>query len=48
MSKIVGCSLVRQKDLPFDFDSGACNVFNQPQPKVFLCFDFNEKQKCQM
>ena len=46
MSKIVGCSLTRQQDLPFNFGAGACNVFNQQN--VLLCFDQTEGQQCHM
>ena len=48
MSKIEGCSMIRQEDLPFDFDRGACNVFNQPQPNVLLCFEYTQKQQCHL
>ena len=48
MSKIEGCSLIRQGDLPFDFNTGACNVFNQPQPNVLLCFEYTQKQQCHL
>ena len=48
MSKIEGCSLKRQEDLPFNFYHGACNVFNQPQTKILLCFEYTETQKCHL
>ena len=41
MSKIVGCELQRQGDLPFNHISATCNTFNQDgTEKVFLCFDY--------
>ena len=30
-NKIIGCEIVRQRDLPFDFIMGACNTFQAPQ-----------------
>ena len=45
-SKIVGCKLERQTDLIFDFYYGACNTYNQPEPKVLLCFDSTNSQQC--
>ena len=38
VSKIVGCRLERQADLPFTFEDGACNTFLSPTPIVLLCF----------
>ena len=41
MSKIVGCELQRQGDLPFNHISATCNTFNlYGTEKVFLCFDY--------
>ena len=45
-SKIVGCKLERQTDLNFDFQSGACNTFNQPDQNVLLCFDRDNGSQC--
>ena len=46
VSKVIGCQLVRQKDLRFKFDHGSCNTFIEPTPKVLLCFDEDETQLC--
>ena len=40
VSKIQGCELVQQGDLPFDFYAGSCNTFLEPTPRILLCFDF--------
>ena len=41
MSKIVGCELQRQGDLPFNHISATCNTFNlDGTEKAFLCFDY--------
>lgn len=45
-SKIEGCKLVRQHDLPFHFASGVCNSFLQPIERVLLCFDDNHGSTC--
>ena len=45
-SKVVGCDLVRQTDLAFQFNHGSCNAFNEPVPKVLLCFDEDENRLC--
>ena len=39
-SRIEGCKLVRQQDLPFDLERGSCNTFRQPTEQVLLCFHF--------
>ena len=44
-SKIIGCELVQQADMPFDFDRGFCNTFNE---KALMCFDINNARKCRM
>ena len=47
-SKIVGCELVRQADMPFDFDRGFCNTFDE---KALMCFHLNNSisaRKCRM
>ena len=46
VSKIVGCKMERQTDLNFDFYDGSCNTFNEPNPKVLLCFDQNNEREC--
>ena len=33
----------RQANMPFDLNAGACNVFDQPEQKVLLCFDLDEE-----
>ena len=45
-SKIEGCELVRQFDLPFDFHRGFCETFLQPVEQVLFCFDENSQQAC--
>ena len=44
VSKVIGCNLVRQNDLPFDFEWGACNSFSYPSPKILLCFDSSSQE----
>ena len=47
VSKVVGCRLEKQADLPFSFNDGACNTFLYPTPIVLLCFDsYYGKQAC--
>ena len=46
VSKIVGCQLVPQADMAFDFYIGACQSFNQPTPKILLCFDVYHGTEC--
>jgi len=46
VSKIIGCQLVRQQDMIFEFYKGSCNTFTEPEPKVLLCFDLNRSQTC--
>ena len=48
VSKIVGCEMVRQNDLTFDFTSGSCNSFAQPKPRILLCFDYIHSTECHM
>ena len=44
---MVGCELVRQSNLPFDFTLGACNTFSSPEEKILLCFDVRHgKKRC--
>ena len=45
-SKIEGCTLVRQQDLPFDHYYGSCKTFLQPTERVLLCFDYSQNQVC--
>ena len=42
-SKIVGCKMIRQFDLPFDFSLGSCNTFQVPDEKVLMCFSESSK-----
>ena len=44
--KIIGCELVPQNDLTFDFEGGACNSFIRPEHMVLLCFDFAHAAEC--
>jgi len=47
MSKVEGCKLKRQaEDMDFDFWLGACQVFNDPEPVVLLCFHFSDTKAC--
>ena len=46
VSKIVGCQMLRQSDMIFEFYKGSCNTFTEPEPKVLLCFDLNKSQAC--
>merc|ERR1711953_45603 len=48
-NKIVGCEIVRQRDLPFDFIMGACNTFQLPsetKDSVFMCFGSSGYNQC--
>ena len=40
VSKIQGCELVQQGDLPFDFYAGSCNTFLEPTQRILLCFTY--------
>ena len=46
VSKIIGCKMVRQNDLAFDFNDGSCNSFVQPKPRILLCFDWHHATEC--
>ena len=46
VSKVIGCELVKQKDLDFKFSHGSCNTFIEPNPKVLLCFDEDNDRQC--
>ena len=46
VSKIVGCEMVRQNDMAFDFNQGSCNSFAQPKPRILLCFDVYHTTEC--
>jgi len=46
LSKINGCKMERQPDMPFDFYKGSCNTFSEPTPRVLLCFDFIGDRDC--
>ena len=38
-SKIIGCGLERQEDMPFDLTGGSCGVYNFVDKEiVLLCF----------
>ena len=37
-----------QTNLNFDFDRDACNTFNKTDPKILLCFDFENSSDCHM
>ena len=46
VSKIVGCEMVRQDDMSFDFYVGSCNSFSHPKPLILLCFDYSHPSEC--
>ena len=46
VSKIEGCKLTRQGDLPFDFYLGSCNSFMNPTPQIVLCFAKYAGKEC--
>ena len=47
-AKVVGCEMIRQSDLPFDFDRGSCNTFEVPEEKVLMCFGLKSTKNCHM
>ena len=47
MSKIIGCELIAQADLPFNFNKGACNTFGSSDEKALMCFG-DSGQECHM
>ena len=47
-AKVVGCEMIRQSDLPFDFDRGSCNTFEVPEEKALMCFSKNDLRSCHM
>jgi len=50
VSSLTGCSLTRRAKLPFEFDYGACNVFEElgaiSEAFVMLCFGKSGKTGC--
>ena len=46
-AKIVGCRVIKDHQLPFVFEFGACDTFND---EVLLCFgkDMVDNKKCRM
>ena len=46
VSKIEGCELVLQGDLPFDYWEGSCNTFLEPTPRILLCFGRADSKVC--
>ena len=47
-AKVVGCQMVRQSDLPFDFDRGSCNTFKVPEEEVLMCFSIDSRKSCHL
>ena len=47
-AKVVGCEMIRQSDLPFNFDRGSCNTFQVPEEKVLMCFSEDSRKSCHM
>ena len=46
-SKIIGCKLERQEDLPFKFNGGSCGNYNlSGQDTLLLCFGWIDKRTC--
>ena len=46
-SKIVGCGLQRQGNLPFDFAYGSCGDYTlNGEDLVLLCFSSSDTKKC--
>ena len=48
VSKIIGCQLVAQPDLPFNFYGGSCNTFRPSDEKTLMCFDSTNSKECHM
>ena len=48
ITKIIGCELVAQGDLPFEFLRGSCSTFSVPEEKALMCFDYSNTQECHM
>ena len=48
MSKIIGCELVAQANLAFDFHAGACNTYGSSDEKALMCFDSDSSKECHM
>ena len=46
VSKIIGYNLVRQSDIVIDFSLGSCQSFDEPTPKILLCFDYHKTNDC--
>ena len=53
ISRVEGCRLVRQGDLPFNLKNGACtryDIYNGPgndnDRRVMLCFDRTDGKRC--
>merc|ERR1712136_493569 len=46
LSKIVGCKLIRQADMSFNFRAGSCNTFMHPKPRILLCFGDQSEKQC--
>ena len=40
--------MVKQYDLPFNFDRGSCNTFEMPEEKVLMCFSQDSSKSCHM
>ena len=34
--KLLGCKMLKQSDLPFDFEFGSCNNFKVPEEKALI------------
>ena len=53
LSKIIGCKLERVADLSFNFTGGSCNSFENPEPRILICFGnesenvFDNEKLCQ-
>ena len=46
-SKINGCELQRQEDMPFNLLGGSCGVYNFVEKEIILlCFDWDDRKTC--
>ena len=46
VQKLVECQFEFQDDMDYEFFSGSCNTFTEPNDLVLLCFDYNNPQAC--
>lgn len=46
VAKVVGCTITKMPDLPFEFTFGSCITYKLPQEKVLMCFHVYDQRKC--